>query len=111
METCTTCRKIENLINSPERGNYTKNIEILNTELTLYAGNALIENLEKHLDIQDRYAISHYYKCEKCNRYYHIGICFYGSYKFEEVSADYVETINFEKTFSGTDNIGTYFNK
>lgn len=108
--TCENCKIVNELINGPSHGDYIGNIKIINGILELYASDYLIENILGHLDKQDRYSLNQYFRCNNCNRYYFIGICFYGLYIFKEKSSSEIDSINFNKIFDGCDKIGSFFN-
>lgn len=46
-------------------------------EITFYAGSCPLNDLERHLDIEDLYTIEHYFKC-RCGTFYYTGYCVRG---------------------------------
>ncbi|HEX9059049.1 MAG TPA: hypothetical protein VF941_02625 [Clostridia bacterium] len=110
---CSQCEIVIKMINGPKAGDYIGNLYELDALekqgiLELYAGNSPIEDVRMHCEREDRYTISHYFKCKSCGKTFHIGFCCRGGYLFKEAD---VENIDFDNIFNGTDKLGTYFLK
>ncbi len=115
------CDAIVNLIsNGSIYEKYAEYIKILNEMeedrvIELYAGDSYLNDIQEHCKKEDRYSISHYYRCKRCKRVFFIGICFRGSFifKVDEFPKSYartIEDINFEKTMNGKEKLGVRFN-
>lgn len=108
------CKVVEELIKNPvECGKYFENIKKLDAWekqgiIELYAGDSYLDDIPIHCEKEDRYTISHYYRCKKCKKVFFIGFCCRGGYIFK-VSDCNLKEIQFEHTMSGKEQIGIYF--
>lgn len=66
-------------------------------DITFYAGSCPLDELEKHLDLEDLYTIEHYFKCQ-CGMYYYTGFCIRG---MPILRANEIPPKNIAKTISG----------
>ena len=109
------CNVVTKMINGSYHGDYIGNLYRLNELekqgiLELYAGDSPIDDVRMHVEKEDRYTISHYYKCTVCKNIFHIGFCCRGGYNFKVIDYDITKT-DFNHIFSGKDKLGTYFRK
>ena len=109
------CDIVIQMIEGPLHGDYVGNLYKMDELekqgiLELYAGDTPIEDVKRHLKIEDRYTITHYYKCQKCGKTFFIGFCCRGSYIFK-VREDSIDNVDFNDIFDGKDKLGTYFNR
>ena len=115
------CDVIMDLIsNGSIYGKYFEYIKALNEMeingvLELYAGDSYLNDIQEHCEKEDRYTISHYYRCKRCDRIFFIGFCCRGGFKFEveEFPKSYaksIENINFEQIMDGKEKLGVRFN-
>lgn len=120
MKSCN-CNCVDQLISDPnKRGKYFENIVKLNQWeedkiLELYAGDSYLDKIPEHCEKEDRYTISHYYRCKKCGRVFFIGFSCRGGFifKVEEFPKSYAKSlndINFEHIMEGKEKIGIRFN-
>jgi hypothetical protein len=108
------CMVVENMINGESHGDYIANINRLNDLekqeiIELYAGDSYIKDVALHCEKEDRYTISHYYRCKKCDKVFFIGFCCRGGYIFKVDDID-LNSIDFAHIMSGKEQLGSYFN-
>ena len=46
----------------------------INNEMEFVAGDCPLEDIEKHIELEDLYTISHYFRC-KCGKIFFVGFC------------------------------------
>ncbi|WP_088044284.1 hypothetical protein [Bacillus sp. EAC] len=105
-EKCIIC---DHIYKDFHKKDYFKSYDLMKklvetNEFTFVAGSCPLNDLYKHLDIEDLYTIEHYFKC-KCGRYFYTGCCIRGT-PILKVMNTLPKKI--EKTISGR--YGTYFN-
>ena len=110
---------VELIDNGCDYGKYIEYINILNEMennevLELYAGDSYLNDIQEHCEKEDRYSISHYYRCRRCNRVFFIGFCCRGGFIFEvdkypKSYAKSIENINFESIMDGKEKLGVRF--
>lgn len=67
-----------------------------------------MDMIQTNAEKEDRYTISHYYRCKKCSNVFFIGFCCRGGYIFKVDDCN-LEKINFESMMSGKELLGVRF--
>jgi hypothetical protein len=107
VKVCDNCHVLKELFKGAESNSQKNYLPVLaflkemvrQGRIELFAGDCLLEEVEKQLSDEIHYTIQHYFKCKCCNQYFSVSACIRGIPTYKVV--DNLNTINFDNALWG----------